>query len=265
MALTLGDYLLKHSTIPDKEGLGMDITDVVAEKPLLWKDEPSQLIRISASVDWSIKTVEVNIFSVNSEGRKTVDHARCRVKFGRSEEWLAEWKRHAYLVKDRIQRMQKNVHDDSESAILVKRGMFYKLFSSLVEYSDLFKGHQEVILQSNELEAVGRVKFQATEKDGKYFLSPYWIDSIGQLSGFVMNANDTVDSRSQVFMNHGWESMRCAKPFSSTKTYQTYVKMQPVGKNMYAGDVHVFDDGEIIAIYQGIRVWLLCSLSRHHI
>ncbi|KAI9742330.1 MAG: hypothetical protein M1818_003863 [Claussenomyces sp. TS43310] len=253
IALTLGDYLLRHSFLVDKKGLGMEIADVVAEKPLLWKDQPSQLIRISASADWSLKVVEVTIFSVTNEGRKTVDHAKCVVKFGRPEEWLSEWKRHAYLIKDRIEQMRKNVHDDSESAILIKRGMFYKLFSSLVEYSDLFKGHQEVIFQSTELEATGNVKFQATEKDGKYFLSPYWIDSIGQLSGFAMNANDTVDSRSQVFMNHGWDSMKCAKPFSSTKTYQTYVKMEPVSKNMYAGDVHVLDEGEIISVYQGIR------------
>jgi naphtho-gamma-pyrone polyketide synthase len=135
--------------------------------------------------------------------------------------------------------------------------MAYKLFAALVDYDNNYKSMQEVILDSEQYEATARVKFQA--EAGSFHRNPFWIDSLGHLSGFVMNANDATDSKNNVFVNHGWDSMRCLKKFSADATYQTYVKMQPWQGTIYAGDVYVFEGDDIVAVYGGVKVSCLKS------
>ena len=181
-----------------------------------------------------------------------MDHGKCTVKLEDKENWLQDWKRNTYLIKSRIESLQHGV--DQGQSHRVKRGLAYKLFGALVEYSQCYQGMQEVTFNSAQLEATASVRFQTTEKEENHYFSPYWVDSLGQIAGFVMNANDGIDSKRQVFVNHGWDSMRCATRFSREKTYQTYIRMQNIGGMMYAGDTYTFDGDDVVAIYQGVKV-----------
>jgi hypothetical protein len=72
-----------------------------------------------------------------------------------------------------------------------------------------------------------------------------------------MNGNDNEQLQHQVYVNHGWDRMRCARNFSTDKAYQTYNRMQLIKgakSAMYQGDTYIFDEGEIIAIFEGIKV-----------
>lgn len=257
IALTLGDYLQKEYG-PGAKDLSMDCCDMVVEKPLIAKNQDQQLFRMSGNVDWSTQIVKIRFWSVTPEGKKIADHANCSVKFGSASSWQKEWKRNNYLVRSRINQLHNGVMDGQSHKI--KRGMAYKLFSSLVDYGTRYRGMEEVVLDSAQLEATAKVKFQTTEQDGNFYFSPYWIDSFGHLCGFTMNANDAVDSRTQVFVNHGWDSMRCSKSFSPECRYETYVKMQNVGGTMHAGDVYIFEGEDIVAVYNGVKV---CSVMKY--
>lgn len=138
----------------------------------------------------------------------------------------------------------------------MKRGMVYKMFAALVEYDDNYRSTREVILDSGKDEATALVKFQASPRD--FHRSPFWIDSVGHLSGFIMNASDATDSKNQVFVNHGWDSMRCLKKFNQNVTYRTYMRMQPWQNSTWAGDVRMFDGDDIVAVYGGVKV---CGLN----
>ena len=253
IALIIGDYLAKSHTAGDGDA-GMAVTDMVVAKPLIATGIGAQLFRAHASADWRSRRIKIDIYSVDSDGKKTTDHASCTVEYGNKDEWLKEWQRFAYLIRNQIHTLHHTVEEGQSNKM--KRGMAYKLFSTLVSYGKGYQGMQEVVLDSAQLEATARVQFQTTEGDGRFYFSPYWIDSLGHLAGFIMNANDGVDSKNTVFVNHGWESMRCAVRLSKDKTYQTYVKMQNVGGTMHAGDVYIFHDGIIQAVYQGVKVSL---------
>ena len=54
---------------------------------------------------------------------------------------------------------------------------------------------QEVIFDSEHLEATAKTNFQTTEKEENHYFSPYWIDSLGHLAGFVMNTDDGIESK----------------------------------------------------------------------
>jgi len=250
IALTLGDYLITNSkTKPN--ATSMDVADMVVKNPLIATGE-KQLFRASAIADWANKKIAVQIYSVNTEGKKTIDHANCTVKLGDNDAWLADWKRNSYLIRSRINALHNGVDDGQTHKI--KRGMAYKLFGALVDYGQQYKGMEEIVLNSEDLETSTRVNFQKDSTNGKFYLSPYWIDSLGQVTGFTMNANDAIDSKTQVFVNHGWDSMRVATRLSAEKTYQTYVKMQNIGGTMHAGDVYIFDGDAIVAVYGGVKV-----------
>ncbi|OJJ32995.1 hypothetical protein ASPWEDRAFT_115577 [Aspergillus wentii DTO 134E9] len=244
---TLGEYLVEKYK-PELKGVGYDVCDMTVFKPLIAKGG-EQLFRVAATANWAEKNASIQVYSVNSDGKKVMDHANCLVKFFDCSAAELEWKRYSYLIKRSIDRL----HESSETgdAHRMKRGMVYKLFASLVDYDENFKSMQEVILDSDQHEATARVKFQAPP--GNFHRNPFWIDSLGHLSGFIMNASDTTDSKNQVFVNHGWESMRCLKKFSPDVTYRTYVRMQPWQNTLWSGDVYIFDGEDIVAVYGGIK------------
>ncbi|KAJ6155451.1 hypothetical protein N7470_006017 [Penicillium chermesinum] len=247
IAQTLAEFLVEKYK-PEWKERGYDVCNVVVPKPLIAKGG-KQLFRVSATATWADESAQLKVWSVTPEGKKILDHATCMVKFFDTAAAQMDWKRSAYLIKRSIQHLQEST--ETGEAHRMKRGMVYKLFSALVEYDENYKSIQEVILDSENNEATALVKFQAPP--GNFHRNPFWIDSIGHLSGFIMNASDATDSKNQVFVNHGWDSMRCLKKFDPSVTYRTYVRMQPWKDSIYAGDVYLFEGDEIVAVYGGVK------------
>ncbi|KAL1963919.1 hypothetical protein VTN77DRAFT_7725 [Rasamsonia byssochlamydoides] len=249
IAMSVADYMLKANN-KRSDNAGLDVANVKVEKPLIGiPDRGPQILRISASADWSTNIVSISLYSVTAEGKKLTDHATCEVRITENQTWFDDWKRTSYLIRSRITSLDKAV--DEGDSHKMKRGIVYKLFSALVDYDPRYQGMQEVVLDSNELEATAKVSFQVD--DCGFFINPCWIDSLGHIAGFIMNGNDNVQSKTQVFVNHGWDRMRFATRVSKDKVYQTYNRMQLVSGTMYAGDTYILDEGNIVAIFEGVK------------
>lgn len=233
---------------PEFKGTGLDVCDVAITKPLIAKTG-QECFQVSATANWAENQIAILVYSVTPEGKKTVEHGTLLVKFFDCEAAQLECKRHAYLIKRSIDRLQESA--ETGDAHRMKRGMVYKLFAALVDYDDGFRSIREVVLDSEQNEATACVKFQAPP--GNFHRNPFWIDSFGHLSGFIMNASDSTDSKNQVFVNHGWDSMRCLKKFSPDVTYRTYVRMQPWQGTIWGGDVWVFDGDDVVAVYGNVK------------
>ncbi|KFZ09262.1 hypothetical protein V501_05642 [Pseudogymnoascus sp. VKM F-4519 (FW-2642)] len=249
IALTIANYMMKAIDMQGSD-IGLDVGDMKVDKPLIALSAGNpQPFRVSGLANWASKTISLAFYSINCQGGKKAGHATCHVKLTPNQTWLQDWKRNAYLIKSRIASLHKGV-DEGESNKL-KRGLVYKLFGAIVEYDSQYQGMQEVILDGNELEATAKVTFQVG--DGGYCFSPHWVDSLGHIAGFIMNGNGNVESKNQVFINHGWDAMRCATTFAHGKTYQTYNKMQLVEGTLYAGDTYILEEGNIVAIFEGVK------------
>ena len=253
MALTVADYMHRQLE-PKNEDFAMDCSHMVVEKPLIAKGGSTpQHLRTSCSADLSQKICDITFYSVNAVGEKTVEHAKCTVKYGDATMWSSEWVRQTYLVQPQIDRLL----DDAQKGDLsrLQRNTAYKLFSALVDYQDVYKGMAEVVLDSPNREGTARVELSRGKSDN-FFMPPYHIDSLCHLAGFIMNGNDEVDSTKTVFVNHGWESLRFIEKPLPNKTYRSYVRMQPTGPSSkdYAGDVYIFDDdGKIVGKIGGLE------------
>ncbi|KAH8702107.1 conidial pigment polyketide synthase PksP/Alb1 [Talaromyces proteolyticus] len=248
IAQTLAEYLIENFK-PDMKGMGLDVADMVVPKPLIYKNAGPQLLRIATTADWVSGKMSVQYYSVNSDGKKMLDHASCTVKLFDCDSAREEWRRNSYLIRRSVDRLFQSAAEGESHKL--GRGMAYKLFGALVDYGSRYKSMKEVILDSEQYEATACVKFSA--EPANFHRNPFWIDSLGHLTGFTMNANDATDSANYVYVNHGWDSMRCIKKFSADSTYRNYVKMQPWQGTIYSGDVYVFEEDEIIAVYGGVK------------
>ncbi|PBP24177.1 polyketide synthase 1 [Diplocarpon rosae] len=242
MAMTLAEYAYKLVR-PEATDLGLNIANMKVPKPLIARpDGASQILSVVATVDANARKADL-VFSTGSDKAK-VEHGICEVFFSTNKDYLSEWQRTAYLIKSRIDWLQ--AAEKSGEAHKIGRGLAYKLFAALVDYNPRYRGMGEVILHSENFEATAKIDFQTNE--GNFMNSPYWIDSVCHISGFIVNGSDAVDSRDNVYISHGWESLRFAEPLSKDKTYRSYVKMQPEEGKVLAGDVYIFDGDRIVGM-----------------
>ncbi|KAK3369970.1 hypothetical protein B0H63DRAFT_564230 [Podospora didyma] len=248
MAFTAARYI--ESLDNPSSHSSMDIRDMEVFKPLLIQPgETRQIIRVVATRKSPSDPVQIKFSS--QDGESHLEHAHCSVVFGDGEEWKSDWSKTAYLVKSRINHLVQSAAWGDTHKLL--RPMVYKLFAALVDYDPKYQGMREVYMDSNLFEASANVKFNTTDADGTFTYSPYWIDSLAHLSGFVLNGADTTPADS-VFISHGWGSMKIVGELSSAKEYQSYVRMQETKtRGVMAGDVYFFEGSEVVAICQDLK------------
>ena len=244
----------------------MDVSDMEVFHPLVvlpTGNSPSQLIKVTAIRKNSTGSIEV-LFN-SQDGNVFQQHGRCKVNFGNGNEWKDEWSRKAYLVTSRMISITDAANEGYVHRIL--RPMIYKIFSTIVVYSEKYHGLQEVYMDSGLNEAVAKVKFQGAAECGKFTYSPYWIDTIAHLAGFVLNGS-VLTPEDTVFISHGWKSMRIVAPLSDEKEYRSYVRMQPLGaRGLLCGDVYLLEGNDVVAVcfdlkFQELKKTLLHTLLK---
>ncbi|EPE33704.1 Thiolase-like protein [Glarea lozoyensis ATCC 20868] len=228
----------------------MDIRDMANTKPLVVDisktSKIGQKVEIEARIDLSTRSAKVSIRSRSTQ--KVVEHASCMVVFRDDPQQANEWNRVEHLINSRL-----DVLTCSPNVNKIQGGMAYKLFSNLVQYGPKYRGMSNVLLDSDCWEATAQVSCRSTKDDGSYFFSPYLIDNLAHISGFVMNANEALEA-DHVYISQGWSSMRLSDDISLGRNYQVYVKMQPQhGSKMVAGDVYVLCDTKIVGLIEGCR------------
>lgn len=251
MAFTAASYVYSKMQ-PCDPIPAMDVSRMEVYHPLVvlpTGNSPSQLIKVTATRKSSSAPIDV-IFN-SQDGGDVQQHGHCQVSFGNGNEWKDEWSRNTYLVTSRIASLANAANEGYVHRIL--RSMIYKLFSTVVVYSEKYHGLQEVLMDTVLNEVVANMKFQNVAECGKFTYSPYWIDTIAHLAGFVLNGNVSTPEDT-VFISHGWKSMRIVAPLSEEKVYRSHVRMQPVGDHgLMCGDVYVLEGDEVVAVCLGLK------------
>jgi iterative type I PKS product template protein len=252
MAMTVADYLYKQLR-PAGEPVGYNVCQMEVHKPLVPIMPPpaeGQWLEMEANADLDNNSIHLKFRTVTPTGELLQDHGHGLVRLENSANWIQDWSRTQFMVQSQVDLLKQKLEVGAAHKIL--RGMAYKLFKVLVDYDTPYRGMEEVILDGQQAEATAKVRFQNTEQDGDFFCAPFWIDSLAHISGFIVNATDTVGS-DLIYISHGWEAIRIAKPLSSEKTYRSYVRMLPAPRNIFAGDVYIFDGEDIIGVVQGLK------------
>ena len=237
----------------DSTNVNLNCGDMEVVKPLIVKEHSKdvQFLQVSCTVDLRKHIALLRYASVDVQGKEILLHATCTVTFEDGSDWLAGWDPSAYLIHGRFETLNDRLTKDK--ADRVSRRLAYKMISALVESDEIYQGMENVVLDSANFEATSRVIFQTEEKHGNFFCSPFWIDSLCHISGFVLNGSDAVDSKKFVYISHGWKSMRFARPLLRTTQYRSYVKMQPAANNIMSGDAYILEGNTIIGVVGGLK------------
>ena len=250
MAYTAAKYLYE-GTNPGKAVPPMSLWTLDITHPLVVPvSDPLQIIEISAvksaGRDWSIHV------TFNSKDQaSTHEHGSCDVRFGKSDERKAVFSRSLHLVKKRIDALRSSAVAGLSHRL--QRPIVYKLFSSLVDYGEKYRGLEEVYLDNTGYgDAVAHVKLGSSADLGNFTHSPYWTDTIIHLAGFVLNGDVSL-SPDDAYVSAGFEAFHLFEELSDTKAYTTYVAMQPADKpGIVTGDIFVFEDDKLVALCGGL-------------
>ena len=142
------------------------------------------------------------------------------------------------------------------------RPMVYRAIQPLARFHDDYRAIDEIVLNSNTLEALSHLSFGSVKRGGVYHTHPAIIDSLTQSCGFTMNCNDSTDLDVEVFMNHGWGSFQIFEPLDFEKKYTTYTRMAEGADKLWHGDVVVLDGEKVVAYFGQIAVRSFHSLLR---
>ncbi|KAJ5784444.1 polyketide synthase [Penicillium pulvis] len=254
MALVIGEHLRKQQ--PKLDESLVDLQNMDVQRPFVTKTKGTgpQLLRCHVSLDRKTFKAAIEFWSVTSEGKRMTKHAEAGMAFPNAMQAHAEAQLQAVPVLEQMKSVSDRLYTDERVQKLSgKTG--YQLVSSLAQYDSQFMGVSSVLLDSRNREAVAIVQFENPQStNGIYYVNPHLIDNLGQPALFIMNANDEADLSKEVFVNHGWASLHFYKPMSMTAIYRTHVQMTgPSEDGMYHGNVFVFENNELAALYKGVK------------
>ncbi|KAL9043690.1 MAG: hypothetical protein Q9214_003129, partial [Letrouitia sp. 1 TL-2023] len=236
ISLTLGEYLYK-AMAPETKEVHMNITDMEVLHAQVANMNPSvaQLLQMTASLDMSDQAMRLHWYNVSNDGSRAPESfASTTVYFEHPSAWQTEWERVAHLVKGRIEALNQLAVKGTASKL--SKGMAYNLFKNVVDYADKYRGMESVVI--SDYEAFADITL-VPERYGTWHTPPHWIDSVSHLAGLIMNGSDA--SNTKEFFYPG-------------ASYRSYVRMSPTKEaNMYAGDVYILQDEEIIGMVGQIK------------
>lgn len=201
---------------------------------------------------------EIRFTSNTSQGLE--EHARCQVQFEQGSKWKHEWHRTQHLIASRIEHLNRCSTTGSVHRIM--RDMVYKMFSRVVAYGERYRNIREVFMDNKRHEAAAIVQYIPAEPSENFTISPYFIDGMIHLAGFVINAHpNTRDDL--VYISTGWDELCMSASLSSDISYTSYVHMRYSSRSLLTGDVYLVDGDEIVAICAGLRFREVKASSLH--
>ncbi|KAF2204082.1 ketoacyl-synt-domain-containing protein [Delitschia confertaspora ATCC 74209] len=250
IALTLGTYLLKKYHPEQNEDL-VDVSDMTISKALILKaGATQQLLQAHSEVDWKLNTAAVKFMSFDNKNNLQ-EHSRCVLRF-KDRSLLVKLQKDAATIKAKMQNLRNGIATGETARF--NRPMVYRAIRPLARFHDDYRAIDEIVLNSNTLEASSLLSYSTVKRGGSYHTHPAVIDSLTQSCGFTMNCNDGTDLDNEVFMNHGWGSFQIFEPIDFEKSYTTYTRMAEGHDKLWCGDVVVFDGEKVVAYFGQIAI-----------
>ncbi|KAK2801683.1 Type I Iterative PKS [Onygenales sp. PD_10] len=151
----------------------------------------------------------------------------------------------------------------------IQKRIFYKLFSTLMTYSGVYEGVQQAIVNRDFTEAVATVRIpplDETRPDQRFTLSPYWMDALAHLTGFLLNGNPNISDDSIYIAMHVGKMEMMGRDFSPDISYQCYAYTEYEKEtNTYLAHVYMLHEGYIVGSMEGCRFRKMSRKTLHRV
>lgn len=251
MAYTATKFLLHQSGAVKADTSVLELIDLDMTQPLVVSQkDPQQMIRVTATLDDVKASVSIRFSSTTAFS--TAEHGACRVIVESKElHCRSEWSRIQRLVKGRIDNLVKSA--TTGLAHQMKRALIYKLFAALVDYDRSYQALQEVYIDESFEDATARLTLDQAAGLGSFTYSPYAIDALVHLAGFILNGDLAKPNDDLHIANH-IGSMRILDELSEGRQLICYTAIRErSSKGVTVCDVYVFEGTILVALCIGIR------------
>ena len=228
MAYTAAAYLEKESrNIASASLFSYDLSDLSMQTPLVLHediDKPAR-VYVEGVLDQSINVVSVHFWS-RAEGvaSSPIEHGSCLVRLSQSDtSWAPAWRRMKPLVKARVRSLDASSSPREVHAM--DRRLFYKIFSEIVDYSASYHAVEEVIIAADFHDAAATLQLTSTIELGTFTCSPFSIDALVHLAGFLLNA-DVRKHKSEIHIANSIGSLRIMGDLSSCEPCRAYATIR---------------------------------------
>ncbi|KAK8074379.1 Bcpks15 [Apiospora hydei] len=250
MALTAARYMLTggSSSAPFPS---LSVIDIQIDHPITPKPDSKQVVQVTVNKSKQSKDFAI---SIAEQANPSLITSKCIVR--QQDEQDFDTTRHRLLdeVQPKIAKLKKAAAAGRANRFQGK--LFYGLFSNLMDYAGQYEGVQEAIVDSDFTEALATIQLPKGRDSGESSctLSPYWIDALTHLAGFLLNGNP-MSSGDDVYIGTHMERMEIvAKDFSTDVTYQSYAFTErPEGSSDYRGHVYILNGDSVVGFLEGAR------------
>ena len=251
MAYTATKFLLHQSGVVKANMSVLELIDLdMTQALVVSQNDPQQMIRVTATMDDVKASVSIRFSSTTAF--YTAEHGACRVLVESKEPyWKSEWSRVQRLVKGRIDNLLESA--TTGLAHHMKRALIYKLFATLVDYDRSYQALQEVYIDESFEDATARMTLDQVAGLGSFTYSPYAVDALVHLAGFILNGDLAKPNDDLHIANH-IESMRILGELSQGRQLTCYTAIRErTSKGVTVCDVYVFEGTSLVALCIGIR------------
>ncbi|KAH8698369.1 hypothetical protein BGW36DRAFT_293843 [Talaromyces proteolyticus] len=214
--------------------------------------QPSQTIEVNVKLESNTEKAQITFSSQAGDATHSVGSAK--VSLRDAGNWQQNISRSLFLIRSRIDALKEAKNTTKGQRLL--RPVVYRLFSNVVDYGELYQGLEEVFLDSELRDVVGQIKLPTLpsgESSGTYLYSPYLLDAIVHVAGFLANCGLRYPE-DVAFLASSFEAWHILKPLSSQKAYTSYAHMEESADgNSLLGDVFVFEDNVLVTALIGVR------------
>lgn len=256
MAFSCALYIFQRrdSALGAHEVPPMDLSDMEIFSPCVVSNDPDQrqVLLVTATQHSPSSPVEL-VFSTSYDDEETYrQNARCVVHLTSKAVSFSEANKNLYLIQDRAEMLRRKEPEGDVHKL--KKKMVYKLFKTVVDYAPPYFGMEDLLLSSDRPESCARLCFDTPAEPENFVHNPFWIDSLAQLGGFSLNVNPP-SGQDDVYISHGWQSMRILGRLSDRENYACYVCMQPsdTQPGVWSGDVYVYSGNTVVALCMGLK------------
>ncbi|KAI4177502.1 MAG: hypothetical protein LQ343_000483 [Gyalolechia ehrenbergii] len=236
--------VLAVQQIADNEsGLGIRFKDCSFESPLGTcpdRDISIRLLRSQVEANWSF---EISSSATNLRSAKCVVHAKGGIALIHD----VQMEQHQRLISRRVKELQNSTDLD-----MLRKDKAYRLFSRVVDYSEIFQGISAIKFAGTE--AIANLVLKA-DNAALSVCSAVPLDNFLQVCGLLVNSH-SICPADYAYLAVGTDSICIFQPLDvlPSLSYTVYTVFESSNGNKVVGDVIVLNpDQKVVAVMTGVQ------------
>ncbi|GIJ90983.1 type I iterative polyketide synthase [Aspergillus pseudoviridinutans] len=238
----------KWTQLDQGEEVIRTLSNVQYPAPLLYSEDSSVIVRVSIKPSGDHKagySFTVASYNAGSDSQQQMIHCQGQLKIRST----AHAEKYAKLVplmerqKERFLRIEQ-----SNTQVFLRKAMYEKIFTRVVQYSELYQMVQSVRIDQDEALAVCRFPNSQGDPSGA---NTVLMDVLLHVAGFVANLNIEND---EVCICKEVKSATMTRGFPlSDTTFEVYCSnLEIAATNVVIADAYAVDSRGVIAVFKGM-------------